>query len=559
MATITLPELQAPVAALVAEKELLRFSTAGSVDDGKSTLIGRLLYDSQGAYEDQIAAARKATTNVSAGPLDFSLLTDGLRAEREQGITIDVAYRYFSTPRRKFIIADTPGPRAVHAQHGDRRFDGAPGDHSDRCAQRRAAAIAPPRVHRIAAGHSPHRGGDQQNGSDGISPGDFRGRSRRVHALRRTARDSGPDVHPHQRASGDNVVRASRAMPWYHGPTLLQHLEAVEIASDRDFRRLRFPVQYVLRPNLDFRGYAGTLAAGIARPGDEVVALPSGRKSRIASIATYDGDLAQAFPPMSVAVCLEDEIDLGRGDMLVSAAEPPHVSRRFEATLVWMNEIALEPGRQYLLKHTTQQTPASVTAIQYRINVNTQEHEPAAELRLNEIGSVTVEAHRPLFFDPYRENRSTGAFILIDPISNATLAAGMIAGPAASSEISRVASPERHARTGHRPAIVWLPGAEDLAYVVERKLFDRGCLVAVLARQNPRALAEIAASLTRAGFIAICVPASGQRRIRRQVETAAGAERFLSFDSKELPAAQDAAAEEICRRLLHTTGASPRQ
>jgi hypothetical protein len=290
-----------------------------------------------------------------------------------------------------------------------------------------------------------------------------------------------------------------------------------------------------------------------------VLALPSGRTSRIASLSTYDGGLARAFPPMSVTVCLEDEIDLGRGDMLVSAAEPPHVARRLEATLVWMSEISLEPGRQYLLKHTTQQTPASVTAIHYRINVNTQEHEPAAELRSNEIGSVTVETHRPLFFDPYRENRTTGAFILIDPITNATLAAGMIAGPAASSGIGRVTGPERHARTGHRPAIVWLPGDEELAYVLERKLFDRGCLVAVLVRQNPRALAEIAASLTSAGFIAICVPASGQRRARQQVETATGAERFLSVERTELPAGQDAAAEEICRRLLDSAGASPRQ
>ncbi len=549
MATMTLPELQAPVSALTAEKELLRFSTAGSVDDGKSTLIGRLLYDSKGVYEDQIAAVRKATTNVSAGPLDFSLLTDGLRSEREQGITIDVAYRYFSTPRRKFIIADTPG----HEQYTRNMATGASTAHLAIVLidarngvlpqSRRHAYIASLLGirHVVVAVNKMDLMEFRQEVFDEI----------RDEFTRFAERLDIPDLTfiPISALQGDNVVRPSRKMPWFDGPTLLEHLEGVEIASDRDFRRLRFPVQYVLRPNLDFRGYAGTLAAGIARPGDEVVALPSGRKSRIASISTYDGDLAQAFPPMSVSVCLEDEIDLGRGDMLVSAAAPPHVSRRFEGTLVWMSEIPLEPGRPYLLKHTTQQMPASVTSIQYRINVNTQEHEPAAELRLNEIGSVTVEAHRPLFFDPYRENRSTGAFILIDPITNATLAAGMIAGPAASSEITRVAGPERHARTGHRPAIVWLPGAEELAYVVERKLFDRGCLVAVLARQNPRTLAEVAASLTRAGLIAICVPASKQAKIRRQVETAAGAECFLNVDPAGLPAGQDAAAEEICRRL----------
>ena len=378
MATITLPELHAPVSALTAEKELLRFSTAGSVDDGKSTLIGRLLYDSKGVYEDQIAAVRKATTNVSAGPLDFSLLTDGLRSEREQGITIDVAYRYFSTPRRKFIIADTPG----HEQYTRNMATGASTAHLAIVLidarngvlqqSRRHAYIASLLGirHIVVAINKMDLMEFRQEVFDEV----------RDEFTRFAERLEIPDLTfiPISALQGDNVVRASRAMSWYDGPTLLQHLEAVEIASDRDFRRLRFPVQYVLRPNLDFRGYAGQLAAGIARPGDEVVALPSGRKSRIASISTYDGDLAQAFPPMSVAVCLEDEIDLGRGDMLVSAAAPPHVSRRFEGTLVWMSEIALEPGRPYLLKHTTQQTPASVTAIQYRINVNTPEHEPAA-------------------------------------------------------------------------------------------------------------------------------------------------------------------------------------
>jgi len=555
MATMTLPELQAPAAALTAEKELLRFSTAGSVDDGKSTLIGRLLYDSKGAYEDQIASARKATSNVSAGPLDFSLLTDGLRSEREQGITIDVAYRYFSTPRRKFIIADTPG----HEQYTRNMATGASTAHlAIILIDARNGVLPQSRRHAYIAALLGIR-----HIVVAINKMDLMEFRRDVfdelrdEFSRFAERLEIPDLTfiPISALQGDNVVRPSGAMPWYDGPTLLEHLEGVEIASDRDFRRLRFPVQYVLRPNLDFRGYAGTLAAGVARPGDGVVALPSGRKSRIASISTYDGDLKQAFPPMSVALCLEDEIDLGRGDMLVSAAAPPHVSRRIEATLVWMNATALEPGRQYLLKHTTQQTPAEVTAIQYRTNVNTQEQEPASELHLNEIGSVIIEAHRPLFFDPYRENRSTGAFILIDPISNATLAAGMIAGPAASSELTRVAAPERHARTGHRPAIVWLPAAEELAYVLERKLFDRGCQVAVLARQNPRALAEIAASLTRAGFIAICVPASAQARIRRQVEKTAGTEHFLSIGPKQLPASHDAAAEEICSRLLD----SPRQ
>jgi sulfate adenylyltransferase subunit 1 (EFTu-like GTPase family) len=289
-------------------------------------------------------------------------------------------------------------------------------------------------------------------------------------------------------------------MPWYEGPCLLDHLESVPISTDSNLTDMRFPVQYVLRPNLDFRGYAGQVASGYLHPGDPVMVLPSGRTGRVKSIVTYDGELARAFPPMSVTVCLEDEIDISRGDMLVDPENPPYADRHLEAAVVWMNAKPLEPKRPYLLKHTTQQVRATVTAIRHRVNINSLEQEQAAELRLNEIGAVAMETFRPLYFDPYRRNRATGAFILIDPITNETVGAGMITDRA-HREVGghRVTAEDRHARLGHRSAAVWFTGSEEEAWVLERKLFDHGCLVNVVEGVEEARLSAAA------GLISICV------------------------------------------------------
>ncbi|HVW00845.1 MAG TPA: sulfate adenylyltransferase subunit CysN, partial [Planctomycetaceae bacterium] len=386
-----------------AETELLRFTTAGSVDDGKSTLIGRLLYDSKGVYEDQLASIRKATRNQTTNGLDLSLVTDGLRAEREQGITIDVAYRYFSTPRRKFIIADTPG----HEQYTRNMATGAStANLAIILVDARLGVLPQSRRHaRIATLLGiPHL-------LVAINKMDLVGFSEEVFEQIRTefaalAEELGArDVRfiPISALEGDNVVHRSSRTPWYNGPSLLEHLETVPISNDRNLQDFRFPVQTVIRPNLDFRGFAGQIASGTVRRGDAVRVLPSGRLSRIRSIVTWEGELEEAFAPMSVTLCLEDEVDISRGDMLVADGEEPHSGRRFAAEMVWMNEKPLEPNRPYLLKHTTQ-------VVNARIRVGA--------LSLNEIGPVSVETQRPLFFDAYRKNRATGAFILIDSISN---------------------------------------------------------------------------------------------------------------------------------------------
>jgi sulfate adenylyltransferase subunit 1 (EFTu-like GTPase family) len=306
---------------------------------------------------------------------------------------------------------------------------------------------------------------------------------------------------------GDNVVNRSPRTPWYHGPALLEHLETVPIARDINTTDLRFPVQYVIRPNLDFRGFAGTLASGVLRKGDRVTVLPSGRGSRVKSIVTWEGELDEAFAPMSVAVCLEDEIDVSRGDMLALPGNLPHAARRFDATVVWMNRKPLEPNRSYLIKHTTQVTQARVREIRYRIDVNTLEHQPARRLELNAIGVVSVEAQRPLLFDPYRQNRFTGSFILIDPITNETMGAGMILQAAASEGAAGpVTDDERRLARGHAPLAICLPpDRTDLAWLLERRLFDQGYAVHVI--QQPENLRQAARTSLAAGLIAIVAPA----------------------------------------------------
>ena len=475
--------------------ELLRFTTAGSVDDGKSTLIGRMLYEARGVYEDQLASLRNSSVNRSTGPIDFSLLTDGLRAEREQGITIDVAYRYFATPKRKFIIADTPG----HEQYTRNMATGAStADLAIVLVDARKGLLPQSRRHAFIAGLL-----GIPNVAVAVNKMDLVAYSKEVFdsivtdftqfAGRIGLRNM--QFIPVSALEGDNIVTKSVNMPWYEGPQLLEYLETVPIVDSRNFISLRFPVQYVVRPDLDFRGFSGQLAAGVLKPGMKVMALPSGHTSTVKSIPSFDGDLAEAYPPMSITVCLDDEIDLSRGDMLVDPENPPSASHRIEADLVWMHADPLIAGKQYLIKHTTSQGNATVTEINYKLDVNMLAELPAKELQLNEIGLVTIESRRALFFDPYEQNRNTGSFVLIDPLSNATVAAGMIRRPAPAKFAGRVEEIERIARYGNRGVVIPLHGRSSLAFLLERQLFDRGCLVRVVDRD--------AGPLAAAGMIAI--------------------------------------------------------
>jgi len=485
-----------------AKTELLRFTTAGSVDDGKSTLIGRLLYDSKGVYEDQLASVRKATRNLTTDGLDLSLLTDGLRAEREQGITIDVAYRYFATPKRKFIIADTPG----HEQYTRNMATGAStANLAIILIDARYGVLPQSRRHAFIATllGIPHLAVavnkmdlvDYREEVFNAIRDDFT-----AFAEQLKVRDA--QFIPISALKGDNVVKAGGRTPWYTGPSLLEYLETVPIANDRNLTDMRFPVQYVVRPNLDFRGFAGQVASGVIRRGDAITVLPSGRTSRVKSIVTWDGELEEAFALMSVTVCLEDEIDISRGDMLVHTDDVPHSGRRFEATVVWMNEKALEPHRPYLLKHTTQMVQAKVRDIRHRVDINTLGHQRASQLHLNEIGVVSVETQRPVFFDAYRKNRMTGGFILIDPITNDTLGAGMIIGPDVHHHSGPVTPAERLARIGHRPYVIRLGNGEaETARLIERHLFDLGYLVHVV--ENEDYLAQAVRTGFQAGLVSI--------------------------------------------------------
>src|SRR5437879_4620135 len=396
------------------EKDLLRLSTAGSVDDGKSTLIGRLLYDSKGVYEDQLASVRKATRNNTGGGLDLSLLTDGLRAEREQGITIDVAYRYFATARRKFIIADTPG----HEQYTRNMATGAStADLAVILIDGTKGLVPQTRRHAFIAsllGISNVLAAVNKMDLADYREDVFRKLQDDFLALAAQLGIANVQCVPISALEGDNVVDRSKRMPWYHGPTLLEHLETVPLPEKDSLQAFRFPVQTVIRPDATFRGFAGRITTGAIHPGDPVVALPSGRKTRVRSIVTYDGELPQASSSMSVTLQLDEEIDLSRGDMLVSPDQMLKVSRKFHASVVWLHEVPLELGRTYLAKHTARQTKIRALRIRHRVNVNTLADEPATRLEMNEIGSVEFETHLPLFFDPYSSNRTMGSFILID-------------------------------------------------------------------------------------------------------------------------------------------------
>ena len=410
--------------------ELLRFATAGSVDDGKSTLIGRLLFDSKAIFEDQLDSIER--TSVQRGEdTNLALLTDGLRAEREQGITIDVAYRYFATPRRKFIIADTPG----HLQYTRNMVTGAStADLALILVDARNGIVEQSRRHAFLASllRVPHL-------VVCINKMDLVGYDQEVfERIKAEFRQFAMklDVNdlvfvPISALKGDNVVHRSDNMPWYEGTSLLHHLEEVHIASDRNLRDVRFPVQYVIRPRddqwHDYRGYAGQVAGGVMKKGDEVVVLPSGFPSTIASIETMDGPVDEAFPPMSVTVRLSDDVDVSRGDMICRPHNRPEVTQDVDAMICWMHEQPMKQRGKYFIKHTTRDARALVQQLHYRLDVNTLHRDEAAEtLSLNEIGRVTLRTTVPLFVDEYRRNRSTGSFILIDEATNATVAAGMI-------------------------------------------------------------------------------------------------------------------------------------
>ncbi|KFA88584.1 sulfate adenylyltransferase subunit 1 [Archangium violaceum] len=416
--------------------ELLRFATAGSVDDGKSTLIGRLLHDTKSIFEDQLIAVERTSKARGDEYTNLALLMDGLRAEREQGITIDVAYRYFATPRRKFIIADTPG----HLQYTRNMVTGAStADLALVLVDARKGLLEQTRRHAFIASllRVPHL-------VLCVNKMDLVGYDEAVfESIKDAFREFSMKLEladltfiPISALNGDNVVTRSEKMPWYQGPVLLHHLEHVHIASDRDLIRVRFPVQYVSRPISrklhDYRAWSGQVVGGVLRPGDEVMVLPSGFTSRIRGIELAGRPVEEAFPPMSVNISLTDELDISRGDMLCRPGNPPTVAQDIDAMVCWMVEQPLRPGAKLALKHTTRSARALVKDIQYRIDVNTlHRHEELESLELNEMGRVSLRTTVPLFFDEYRRNRHTGSFILIDEGTNATVGAGMINGPAA--------------------------------------------------------------------------------------------------------------------------------
>ncbi len=453
------------------DRGLLRFSTAGSVDDGKSTLIGRLLHDTKGIYDDQLAALKNSRLNRSSGPIDFSLLTDGLKAEREQGITIDVAYRYFATPKRKFIIADTPG----HEQYTRNMATGAStADLAivliDAIAFERKGGLLPQsRRHTFLAAllGIPHVvAAVNKMDLAGYDETRFRVIEAEYQAFARELGLNNVVVIPISALAGDNIVERGAEMPWYTGPTLLEQLEGAELEpEDVQGRALRFPIQLVLRPNMEFRGYAGQVASGVVRQGDRVVALPSGRETTVKRIVTWDGDLTVARNGQSVTLELADEIDLSRGEMLVAPKARPHMARHFAASVVWMHEEPLKLGASYVVKHSTRSVRARVAAIRHRVDIHTMEKVPATTLAMNDIAVVEFEAAKPLFFDAYAENRATGNFILIDPITNATVGAAML---------TEALEEETAGRTRVLPVLVHAKGKPELAATVAKALRARG-------------------------------------------------------------------------------------
>jgi bifunctional enzyme CysN/CysC len=532
------------------DRDLLRFLTCGSVDDGKSTLIGRLLYESKALFEDQLAtlAADSKKAGTRGDDVDFALLLDGLAAEREQGITIDVAYRFFSTDRRQFIVADTPG----HEQYTRNMVTGAStADLAIILVDARKGVLVQTRRHsyivsllgirHVVVAVNKMDLVDYAEATFDAIASDYREFARTIGLAEVTA-------IPMSAVHGDNVVAASPRTPWYRGPTLIQHLEAVEVDEQRLQKQpFRLPVQWVNRPDSEFRGFAGTIAAGVVRPGERIRVLPSARETTVHRIVTADGDLDEAVAPQSVTLVFADEVDVSRGDVIAAAISLPQVADQFQATLVWMSEQPMLRGRNYLMKIGTRTVTATVMPLKYKVNVNTLEHVAASSLDLNEIGVVDFELDRPIAFDSYMENRDTGGFILIDRITNDTVGAGMLRFALRRSQnlhlqaldIDRAA----HASIkGQKPAVLWFTGLSGsgksaIANVVERKLFAEGRHTYLLDGdnvrhglnkdlgftdadrvENIRRIAEVARLMADAGLIVLTAfisPFRNERRMAR--------------------------------------------
>jgi sulfate adenylyltransferase subunit 1 len=508
-------------------KELLRFTTAGSVDDGKSTLIGRLLHDCKAVYEDQLASVKNSRVNRSGKAIDFSLLTDGLRAEREQGITIDVAYRYFSTARRKFIIADTPG----HEQYTRNMATGAStADLAVILIDASKGLLPQTRRHAYIASLLGIR---QVLGAvNKMDLVDYREdvfvRLREDFAELATRLGiASVQCIPISALEGHNLVERRDKMPWYDGPTLLEHLETAPIQANTQMEALRFPVQSVIRPDANFRGFAGRLASGVVRPGDAVLALPSGQKSRVESIVSFDGEQKEAHAPQSVVLKLTDEIDLSRGDVLVSPGATAYGSKRFVAAVVWLHGAPLELNRSYLAKHLGRYVKTKATQIRYRVNVNSFDEHPASHLEMNEIGLVEFEASQTLFFDSYECNRTTGSLILIDSLTNATVGAVMIREPLDPNaiysgpdvDLSKLAEEgaitleQRTRRHGHRPAVFSVDGERAQAEKLQRELLERGFEPALVIYADIPSAARrtLFSTLWNLGLVIICWDETGMR------------------------------------------------
>jgi bifunctional enzyme CysN/CysC len=554
------------------QKELLRFITCGSVDDGKSTLIGRLLYDSKMLYEDQLAQLESESKvhGTTGGGFDPALVTDGLKAEREQGITIDVAYRYFSTAKRKFIIADTPG----HEQYTRNMATGAStADLAIILIDARHGVLTQTKRHSfivsllgirhivVTVNKMDLKGFSEERFEEICA--DYRSFASRLDL---------PDVHfiPISALNGDNVVDPSPNMPWYRGSTLMNFLESVYIGSDKNLEDFRFPVQLVSRPNLDFRGFCGTIASGIIRRGDEIMVLPSKRLSKVKRIVTQDGDLEEAFCPQAVNLVLEDEVDCSRGDMIVRPGNVPKINQHFDATIVWMSAEAMVPGKSYIFKHTTLSTIGEIDSLRYRVDVNTLHRSPAPDLQLNEIGRCSITVNQPWFFDAYRRNKTTGSFIIIDRVSNITVGAGMITDrdiakghkvaaweqiettdASNTEQVPLVSEQERSARFGQKPGTVLLTGLTGtgkttIARAVERRLFDEGRAVAVIdgelvrrgmnvdlgytvedRSENLRRSAHLAKLLNDQGLICLAAFVAPSEAVRLRVGEVVGRDRYL--------------------------------
>ena len=543
-------------------KELLRFLTCGNVDDGKSTLIGRLLHDSKMIYEDHLETITRDSKKVgtTGDDIDLALLVDGLQAEREQGITIDVAYRYFSTTKRKFIIADTPG----HEQYTRNMATGAStcdlaiilvdARHGVEDQTRRHSYIASLLGIRhlvVAINKMDLKDYDEKVYNE--IKDDYLAFAKQINLD-----TSSLYFVPMSALKGDNVVNRSEHTLWYAGQTLMEILESVDVSGDLNDRAMRFPVQYVNRPNLNFRGFAGTLASGSLRKGDAITVLPSAKSSQIKSIVTFDGELEQAIAGQAITLTLEDEIDISRGDLIVSAQDTVRSSDHFEAMLVWMGEEPLLPGKRYDFKRATSYIPGNISAIEHRVDVNTLAQNTVSSLQLNEIGRVQISLDAPLALDDYQANRTTGAFIVIDRLTNITVGAGMIIAPnnipcpTRSIAKSRVSRDERTLRLGQQPVTVLFSGLSGagkstLAYAVERKLFDTGRAVYVLDGQNLRhdinkglpldrvgrsenwrRAAQVARQFNEAGLITLAAFVAPDAEGREQAKASIGKERLIT-------------------------------